>query len=428
MNPHYTQISMYVILTAIVIFILSRVADHAGDIFMGIGRGLHWLWGILKPLVIGFFFAYLLFPLRNFFIRRFSRMKWFEKRHSDGRGVAVALTVLIALGAVALLLGVVVSTFSHEITVMHVDDITAMVSSFAKTLKDFVNNIGNWLESFNISSTQVRDALNNVTSAANSYVARIGNQIVSSLSGIVGFFSSLIFAIIFMIYFLLDSTNLYRYWGRVVRAFAGKHNLRWARQFLADADQVFSGYIRGQLMDALFMLVVVSIALSLVGVRFAVIIGILTGVGNLIPYVGPFVAYGSTILVCLMNGDFEKLIIALIVIFVIQTIDGNVINPKFLSQSINIHPMLVIVALLVGSAIGGILGMLMAVPIAGLLKLQFERLVEFRLARQSQVVSVSAASHENASAADENAASAEADKTSASSEDPENEAAARAKV
>ena len=383
MNPKYTQISVYVILTAIVIFILSRVADHTGDILMAIGAGARWLWKILKPLAIGFFFAYFLFPLRNFFVRKFSKCRFFRKRHSNGLGFAVAITVLVALGAIALLLVIVVSTFSHEVTVMHVDDITVMISSFASTLKDFVNNVGKWLESFNISSSQIKEALDNVASAANQYVARVGNQLVSSISGIVGFFSNMIFSIIFMIYFLLDSDNLRKYWGKVLRAFAGKHSLKWFRQFLYDADQVFSGYIRGQLMDACFMLVIVSIALYFVGVRFAVIIGILTGVGNLIPYVGPFVAYGSTILVCLINGDFKKLIVALVVIFIIQTVDGNVINPKFLSSNIHIHPMLVIVALLVGSAVGGIAGMLLAVPVAGLIKLQFERLVEYRLAHRS---------------------------------------------
>lgn len=385
MNPKYTQISLYVILTAVIIYILSRIADHSGDILMAIGRGSQWLWKILKPLVIGFFFAYFLFPLRNFFLRKFSRMKFFNKRNSDGRGLAVALTSVIALGAIALLLVVVVSTFSHEVTVMHVDDLSRMVSSFAKTLKDFVSNMGKWLESFHISSSQMRDALDQLANSANQYVAKIGNQIVGSLSGIVGLFSNLIFSIIFMIYFLLDSTNLSAYWGNVVKAFAGKHNLNWARQFIKDADQVFSGYIRGQLMDAAFMLVIVSIALSLVGVRFSVIIGILTGIGNLIPYVGPFVAYGSTILVCLVNGDLEKMIVALIVIFIIQTVDGNVINPKFLSSNIHIHPMLVIVALLVGSAVGGIGGMLLAVPVAGLIKLQFERLVEYCLTHQKEM-------------------------------------------
>ena len=120
------------------------------------------------------------------------------------------------------------------------------------------------------------------------------------------------------------------------------------------------------------------------GVPFAVIIGILTGIGNLIPYVGPIVAYGSTILVCLVHFDIQKLIIAVIVICIIQTIDGNVINPRLLSHSISVHPMLVIASLIVGGAAGGIVGMLLAVPVAGLMKLYFDRFIQDVLNRRNQ--------------------------------------------
>jgi predicted PurR-regulated permease PerM len=121
------------------------------------------------------------------------------------------------------------------------------------------------------------------------------------------------------------------------------------------------------------MAVVVSIALLLIDVKFAVIIGLLTGIGNLIPYVGPVVGYGFTAAVCLLSQDYRKLIIAIVVLFIIQTIDGNVINPKFLSHAIKVHPVLVIVSLLIGSAVGGFGGMILAVPLAALLKTWFDR-------------------------------------------------------
>lgn len=194
-----------------------------------------------------------------------------------------------------------------------------------------------------------------------------------SASSIGSTLSTVFFSIVFCIYFLLDGTMLRKYWGRVSRAIFGKKTLGVFRTLLSDTDRVFSGYIRGQLLDACIMAILVSIALSLVGVKFSIIIGVLTGLGNLIPYVGPFVAYASTIIVCLIQGDFTRLIIAVICIGAIQAIDGNVINPKLLSTNINIHPLLVIISLIVGEAVAGIIGMLFAVPIAGLLKVWFER-------------------------------------------------------
>ena len=126
------------------------------------------------------------------------------------------------------------------------------------------------------------------------------------------------------------------------------------------------------------MMVLVSAVLALVGVKYALIIGILTGIGNLIPYTGPLVAYGSTLLICLLYGDYRRLLIALPLLFVLQTLDGNIINPKLLSDSVNVHPLLVIASLLIGGAAGGFLGILIAVPVGSLLKIQFDRLLRYK--------------------------------------------------
>jgi predicted PurR-regulated permease PerM len=160
-----------------------------------------------------------------------------------------------------------------------------------------------------------------------------------------------------------------------------KWNKKVAR-LLADADSVFSGYIRGQLSDAVVMMILISLSLSIIGVKFAVLIGIFAGIANLIPYCGPFVAYFSTIIVCIVNGQYTELFIAVIVLFIIQAIDGNIIAPKLLSKSIQIHPVLVIISLIFGSAIGGLLGMLLAVPVGALIKLLFVRYIDYKLEKK----------------------------------------------
>ncbi|HEX3021861.1 MAG TPA: AI-2E family transporter, partial [Lachnospiraceae bacterium] len=148
---------------------------------------------------------------------------------------------------------------------------------------------------------------------------------------------------------------------------------------IKDADTVFSGYLKGQLTDALVMMCLISLVLSIIGVKFGMVIGILAGIGNLIPYFGPIVAYAGTILVCIINADYKLMVIAIIALFIIQTIDGNIIGPKLLSHSIQIHPLLVIISLIFGSAIGGLLGMLLAVPIGAFIKVRFVRYIDHRL-------------------------------------------------
>ena len=131
-------------------------------------------------------------------------------------------------------------------------------------------------------------------------------------------------------------------------------------------------------MDALLVGVMVSIAMLIARIPYALVIGILTGIGNLVPYVGPVVGFGSLIIVSLAEGSISKLIIGAVILAAVMFIDGNVINPKMLSSNVEVHPVLVIVALIAGGNIGGVVGMLVAVPVAALLKLQFEKYVEKR--------------------------------------------------
>ena len=185
-------------------------------------------------------------------------------------------------------------------------------------------------------------------------------------------------SLLFAVYFLLDGPNLKKYWGSVVRTMWSQKANNRISYIYRDVDEVFSGYFRGEVTDALVMAVLVSIAFTVIGMPYGVMIGVMVGIGNLIPYMGPVVGYGLTLVAGIVTGNIETMVIGLVVIGIIQVVDGAVINPKLLSNSIEIHPMLVILALIAGNKIGGFVGMIGAVPVAALIKLWFERAVEYR--------------------------------------------------
>ena len=439
-NPKYTQISVYVIGTAIVIYILIKIASHAGDILGAVGTGLYWIGLVLKPLIGGFVLAYLLNPLVVWLER------WLDKRlpakqpemdepdqqrkkrrpiglfarrkpetddladaageesllpgaagsapgsaeaasaakPKSHRGLAVALTFLIVFAILVIAFSIVISAISNQVRMISLDDVTDFINSVSSSLQDINNGILSLLKRLNIDSKDLNDVIQSVGNKAAGFASSMSQSIMNSLTRMTSFFTNLLFAIIFSVYFLLDSKNLTNYWNRVLKAITTKRFYAGFRQLITDMDIVFSGYIRGQLIDAFLMCILISVSLSIVGVKFAILIGIFTGIGNLIPYVGPIVAYVSTITVCFLQQDWKLLIIACLVILVIQLIDGNIINPKLLSTTIEVHPMLIIVALIAGSTIGGILGMLLAVPVAALIKLYFDRFIE-RLIRRRQI-------------------------------------------
>ena len=149
--------------------------------------------------------------------------------------------------------------------------------------------------------------------------------------------------------------------------------------FLGDLDHIFSGYIRGQLADVAIMCCMLSITLSAIGIKFGIIIGIFAGICNLVPYFGPIVAYVGTISFGLLYGQNTKVIIAVIALIIVQQIDGSIIGPKLLGDNVSLKPVFILVSVIIGSSLFGIVGMILAVPVAAMIKLMVKKFIDNRL-------------------------------------------------
>ncbi|WMJ90064.1 AI-2E family transporter [Anaerocolumna sp. MB42-C2] len=382
LNKRYTLISLYVIVTCIIIYCLSLVAKSAPSIIKDIMSRVNWFMQVAKPILFGFVFAYLFDPLNDFLEEKLKKIKIKNKQLKSTRSWAVLITIILFFIVIIGIISILVFTVTDQLRLANFDDIIVLVNSYLNTFNDFYNSISAKLDDLNIQSNEITQYVKDAATYILNYLKTAGMSLATSISNISTYITTFLFSFIIAIYFMIDGKMILDYIKKVGKALlSDKWNTRIAR-FLADADSVFSGYIRGQLTDALVMAVLISITLSITGVKFAVIIGILAGIGNLVPYLGPIVAYFSTALICIINGQYKVLIAALIALFIIQAIDGNIIAPKLLSQSIQIHPVLVIISLIFGSAIGGLLGMLLAVPVGALIKVLFVRYINHQLEKK----------------------------------------------
>lgn len=381
-NKNYLEISLYVIFTCVVIFILSRMTDKIGIITKTVLDVLNWIKTILKPVIIGFIIAYLLFPMLAE-IEKLLRKISVLKHKKSVRGLAVGVQSLLIFSGIFLVVSMLVSAITKQATAASVEGILEAAKSVANSINKLYRDAMESLNNLNISSSGIEAYIDDTVRNIGNYLLDLSKGIGNFLDNLKDILATGLFAIIFAIYFLLDAPGLKKYWGRVLNALFPKKAVGVFRTIMMDADRVFSGYIRGQLIDAVIMAFSISIALQVAGTSYALVIGLLTGLGALVPYMSGVMGYGSTIVVGIITGDFNMTMVALIIIFVIYTIDGNVINPKLLSQSVNIHPMLVIISLLIGGKLGGFGGMLVAVPVSGLLKTWFERLVEYRAKKEA---------------------------------------------
>lgn len=374
-NKRYMRMAVFVAVMFLIIKVIDQLANHASDIFGAFMTAVNWLLKVAKPIIFGFVMAYILKPLNDFFTNRYSRIKIFKK---SCRVCGVVTVLLLILAALAVLASAIVYSVTHQLQIANLDEVFGAVTTLTNSVTDFYESVMAKLESLDIHSEQIASYVSELSGAVMGFIQNMANSVIGSVSNIAGYITTVMFGIIIGIYFMIDGHSIVSYFSDVADAVLPDKANTKIRHFLRDVDEVFSGYIRGQLMDVLFMIVATSAAMMITGISLAPIIGLLTGLANLVPYLGPFVGYTSIILISIVEGKYQVMIASIIALFIIQTLDGNIIEAKFLGKSIKVHPLLIVIFLIFGNAIGGIWGMLLAVPVGAYFQKVFTNYVEKR--------------------------------------------------
>ena len=369
------KLSAYIVLTVGIAYALILLIGQCKVIGTGLYGAIQWVGTILKPMMIGGVIAYILYPLCRLIEKKVFLdtvgIKDEKKAHLFSAVITIIIFFLILLIAVS----AVVFAITKQMQGINGNSINTLVNSIINQAEAFESSFKSWLGNLNIEEGYLLKIEKTLVGKVME-ILHSTKGLPSLFAGIAAGASTMLFSILFAAYFLLDGPNLKNYWKGIIRIFWSQRANDSISYICKDIDDVFSGYFRGEMTDALVMAVIISIAFAVIKMPYGVMIGVVVGIANLIPYMGPVVGYGLTVIAGLVTGQIETMIAALIIIAVIQVLDGAVINPKLLSNSVEIHPMLVIVALLAGNKVGGFIGMIAAVPVAALVKVWFERFVE----------------------------------------------------
>ena len=196
-------------------------------------------------------------------------------------------------------------------------------------------------------------------------LANISSSIFSIIGSMVTIITTLViipFAVFFM---LKDGRELKKAFISLVP----NRYFEMVLNVLHKIDQQLGGYLRGQFFDAMIIGILSTLALWILDVPYYLLIGIFAGLANMIPYIGPMVgAISALMMVLISNGSNQQLIFVIIAFIVIQLIDNVLVQPLVVAKSVNLHPLIVIFAIIIGGQFFGILGMLLAVPTAGIFK------------------------------------------------------------
>ena len=311
---------------------------------------------IFTVLMLGLFFAVLMYPLT-------AKVEAFLGKRQRGRAkhrYFRVLSVLICYLFLLALIGLLFFLFSISLYQYFAD------ISWEEWARKVVTGIQNTVEKMPFFSHPTlkekgTEFCFSVLTKAMEKILRFFGTILMGLPKMLG---KVGLALIISLYLLIDRDN-YR---NSLSLLAGKEMTKEKRKRIGKVKKLFFGYWKGQSLDALFMGCLISGGLFLLRVPLGIAIGILAGVGNLIPYVGPFLAYGGTIFFCVVEGKGKTLLLALIYLLILQQIDGSYIGPKLIGKQVSLRPLTVVLSVLIGGTLFGILGMMLAVPAAAILK------------------------------------------------------------
>ena len=255
------------------------------------------------------------------------------------------------------------------------------------TIVNIISDINNYINSNSLSSTTIPQAIKSLNiplldtlepyivdilaSIQNYLITNLGNMTASIMS-IGSSIASFLIAIVLSIYLLKDSEYFIGLWNKLYYLVFRKSKAGiYTKKIFLIIHDVFSKFIRGQLLEAVFVGVLSSIALIIVGIDYAVVIGIIAGICNMIPYVGPIVGTILAAIMGLLSGNPIKIIYAIIAMLIVQQIDNNLLAPKIVGESVGLHAVFTMLAIIIGGNAFGLIGMLIAVPLAASFRVLF---------------------------------------------------------
>lgn len=324
-----------------------------------------------KPFFIAFIIAYVLNLPAVRIKRVIDNLKFknvdFLKKHSHGISIAVVYVV-----AVGLLTWAIYSLVPRMY--MSLVDLVAAIPQYINTLIQMLANddaIDN-----TVLEKALESALKGVDKFAGSIdLSQFGKYAVGVMNITSGVFSGVI-ALIASVYMLLDKENIKSGMIQFLAIFMRSEKKLQFVSHARDVNDIFTNYIYSRLICCAIMAVASTIILSILRVEYALILGLFIGAMDMIPYFGSIISTVIAILVAFVTGGPVTGFTSAIVLLILQQIDGNILGPKVMGETLEIRPLWIIIAVTVGGSLFGFMGMLISVPVVAVLRILFLELVK----------------------------------------------------
>jgi predicted PurR-regulated permease PerM len=336
--------------------------------------------GIIMIIIASIFLTYILFPVMRFFenpivlripekVTVFKReinlvkseKKWVIRKNGFSRNWSLFFVFILFIIVVIIFLSLIIPAVIQEITTL-IENLPELTENVQQIIDDAVA----WIEPQIPEGyeEQIDEFFNRIISTAGEGITGAATYMFTLAQQVVTFTLAL-FAIPLFTFYIMINIDSYRkgFWTLIPER--KKSEVEGMVKLI---DQVVGRYIRGEIIVGIFIFITVTTALQALGLPYSVLIGLLSGLFNFVPYLGAFISLFFGTLVALIHVGFVYALITFAILQIIQLIESQFVTPNVLSGVIGLPPLIIIVSLLIGAQVMGLLGMLIAVPVVAIMR------------------------------------------------------------
>lgn len=355
----------------VLLIIIYKTLDNFSSIYSWIGHFSN----IVMPFILAIIVAYIFYiPCRkveSLYLK--SRLKLIKKK---ARVLSTATIYLIA----ALFIYVVVQ-FVFPTLAESIKDLASNLPSYYNQAINYVNELpeDSVLNQLNVKELVFKIQEINITEK----ILEILNfdnvgQYIKGVMGATGMIFDAFVTFVVSVYLILERNDIKSFLSNLSKVMFNKNINQKLSGYYEETNKIFFSFITSQCLDAIIVGIITSIAMSLLKVKYAVLLGFLIGLFNIIPYFGAIVAVFIAVMITIFTGGVAKAIWMAVSVVALQQIDANIINPRILGNSLHLSPILVIFSVTLFGSYFGVLGMFLAVPISAMIKLLLLDYIEER--------------------------------------------------
>lgn len=379
-NDKYFTISVYVLVVILLAALGIKIIISWNDT----QKFFSTLMGVLAPFLLGFFIAYIINPLAKFINQSILRKLFRIRNRKVRKIISIFLSYIIVFGLIITIIFYIIPQIADTLT---------QISTFIESAQTGYNKLiaqirlieeknPNWnLQSVYEFIEKIPSVVSEfITTQLPQIVPAVFNTSVSVIAGVIDFF----IAIIVSMYMLIDKPKLINNAKKFVYVLFGVEKGDRIVTTAGECNKIFGDFIIGKMIDSLIIGILCWIAMTVLDIPYALVISVIVGITNMIPYFGPFIgAVPGVILLIIVDIKFA--IIFGILIFILQQFDGLYLGPKILGESTGLRPIWIIFAITVGGWVAGVVGMFLGVPVVAVISYLIDRSIKWRLNKRDIV-------------------------------------------